>query len=353
MKPCLLYVGTEEGVFVFRWRGTDVAQLGRGLQGNAVRGIAVHPEDARSVYIACGLRGWGLHRSQDAGQSFESLGFMEQWVWDVVFHPNDHQTLYIGTEPPMLYVSHDSGRTFDALQGIDALPSRSHWHFFHPPFRDQPMKAGHVHGIALHPKRPERIFAGVEQGAVIFSEDGGQTWKEALVGHDVHRMAVDPADPDRIFAGTGAGLFVSEDGGKTWDPQPVLYGYVHAIRFDPRRPETVYAYTDGSHPLSKSTDAGRTWQTVGTELPPAGPADSLDLHPVDPAIVFYGGDTGPGQSRLFVSPDEGGTWRMLEAELPKVWRLRTGRLSDSDQGPPGSKIAHEGPTNLDVPPLQQ
>lgn len=320
MDACLLYLGTEDGVFAFRWTGEDLTQVGRGVQGNAVRGIAVHPDSPRIVYIACGLRGWGLYRSQDAGQSFESLGFTDKWVWDVVFDPSDPQTLYVGTEPPMLYVSHD-GRSFDPFPSIDELPSRPHWHFFHSPFRDQPMKAGHIHGIALHPKRPERIFAGVEQGAVIFSEDGGETWKETLVGHDVHRLAVDPADHNRIFAGTGAGLFISADAGKTWG-EAVQHGYIHSIRFDPRDPRHLYVYTDGIPPLARSKDGGHRWETVGKRLPAAGPADSLDLHPGNPEVLFYGGDVDRGRSHLFVSHDAGGTWRCLDPALPKIWRLR-------------------------------
>lgn len=64
MEPCLLYVGTEDGLSIFRFEGDEQLKLiGHGLTGNAVRAIAVHPRDPRIAYVACGLRGWGLHRS--------------------------------------------------------------------------------------------------------------------------------------------------------------------------------------------------------------------------------------------------------------------------------------------------
>lgn len=320
MQPCLLYVGTEDGVFVLEFAGGETGRLvGRGLEGNAVRGIAIHPNDPRVTYVACGLRGWGLHRTRDAGRSFERLGFADRWVWDVAFQPGDPRTLWVGTEPPMLYVTRDDGRTFRALEGIERLPSRARWKFFHPPFY-----AGHVHGVAIHPARPRRLFAGVEHGALIYTCDGGETWHETLVDHDLHRVAVDPADPDRVFAGAGEGLFISEDAGTAWTAPAALRGkYVHAVAFDPRAPERVYVYVDADGaPLYRSDDGGRTWRGIGIGLPAARPADTLALHPGDGRILFYAGDLGKGRSRVFVSPDAGETWRPLAPDLPKTWRLR-------------------------------
>ena len=240
-------------------------------------------------------------------------------MWDVVFHPGDPATLFVGTEPPMLYVSRDEGRTFQPFDGIEELPSRSRWTFFYDPFR-----AGHVHGIAVHPQRPGRIFAGVEHGALIYSHDAGRTWREGLVGYDLHRVAVDPADPDRVFAGAGEGLFVSADAGRTWEGIPALEGkYVHAIVFDPRDSRTVYVYVaaEGA-PLYKSIDGGGNWRQIGAGLPAARPADTTCLHPQDPSIVFYGRDTGENVSRIFVSRDAGETWRPLPGKFPKIWRMR-------------------------------
>ncbi|GBD40403.1 hypothetical protein HRbin38_00259 [bacterium HR38] len=77
--PCLLYVGTGDGMYVFHARGEELALVGRGIEGNAVRGIAVHPQDSKTAYAACGLRGWGLYRTVDAGQTWELLGFEDRW----------------------------------------------------------------------------------------------------------------------------------------------------------------------------------------------------------------------------------------------------------------------------------
>jgi hypothetical protein len=324
MDQFLLYVGTEDGIRSFALDSDcSLRQVGDGLHGNAVRAIAVHPDNPTMAYIACGLRGWGLYLTSDAGKTFASLGFTDRWVWDVALQPGDPQVIWIGTEPPMLYVSRDGGITFQAHETLEGLPNRNSWRFFHPPFY-----AGHIHGIAIHPDQPMRIFAGVEQGGLIYSHDGGQTWKEALQGKDLHRIGINHADPNHILAGAGEGLFVSRDAGLTWNPVDPLQGkYIHSVLCDPDHSHRWYVYADDADgPLYRSDDGGETWHQIGKGLPCAQPADNLVRHPKDPNVLIYAGDTGNRQSALFLSADAGEKWERILDGLPKVWRLRAASL---------------------------
>jgi photosystem II stability/assembly factor-like uncharacterized protein len=318
-RPSLLYVGTGDGIFVFRVSEAKLELVGRGIEGNAVRGIAVHPKDSKIAYVACGLRGWGLYKTEDAGRSWELLGFKDRWAWDVAIHPSDPKRLFVSTEPPMLYASHDEGRGFQPFEGIEKLPSRKDWKFFYEPFY-----AGHIHGIALHPKRPERIFAGVEHGALIYSYDNGKTWHEALVGHDLHRIALNPANPDHVLAGTGEGLFISDDAGRAWKAVPKLNDrYVHGIYFDPHNTQRIYIYVaEAGNPLYRSDDSGRSFAPLGKGLPEGGPTDSFSIHPDHAEVLFYGGEVGERRGQLFTSYDTGESWYPLGGELPKIWRVR-------------------------------
>ena len=327
-SDCRLYLGTGDGLRTARLTRDGAEVTARAVAGNAVRAIAVDPEDPDDAYVGCGLRGWGLYHTEDGGASVESLGFEDVWVWGVARDTADTDTVYVGTEPPMLHVSEDGGETFTALEGLDELPSRPDWTFFHDPFR-----AGHVHGIAIHPERPERILAGVEHGALVASDDGGETWTESLVGSDVHRVAVRPDDPDAVFAATGSGLYRSSDGGAEWAQVPDLRGlYLHAVVFDPRDPDRTYVYAaDDDCPVYRSDDGGDSWMPVGDGLPSASPADTLRLHPDDPETVVYAGDTGDDESHLFVSSDAGGTWERVETALPKVWRMEAVPVSRRDE----------------------
>jgi photosystem II stability/assembly factor-like uncharacterized protein len=320
MQPFIVLAGTADGLRVIHidsWGAASVVT--EGLHGNAVRGVAVDPSCDRTVYVACGLRGWGLHVTRDAGRTFESLGFEDEWVWDVVVDQNNSDRLLIGTEPPALYESVDGGATFTALAGIHDVESRERWTFFHAPFH-----AGHLHGIAITPERPERIIVGVEHGGLLVSKDHGASWQDVMPGADLHRVSIDPADPDRVYAGAGHGLFVSEDGGQTWSPVDGLRGrYVHGIQIDPRDSDRVYVYVDSSHcPIHRTLDGGDTWENVGAGLPASRPADPIRLHPDEPDILVYAGDSDNG-SYLYLSRDRGDRWERTDLELPKVWRMHT------------------------------
>jgi photosystem II stability/assembly factor-like uncharacterized protein len=319
---CRLYVGTGDGLRTARLADGELAVTDGTVEGNAVRAISVHPDDPDDVLVGCGLRGWGLYHTTDGGATATSLGFDDEWVWGLARHPRDPDTLYVGTEPPMVYRSTDGGGTFEPLEGVGDVPSRGEWTFFHEPFH-----AGHVHGFAVHPDRPERVVAGVEHGAVVATHDGGETWHESLVGSDVHRLAVHPSEPDRVYAATGSGLHRSDDGGRSWEQTDDLSGaYLHALVFHPEDHELVYAYAASEDsPVHLSDDGGETWQPVAEELPSARPADTLRLHPADPEIVLYAGDVDQDRSHLFVSADAGETWERLEPALPKTWRLEAAR----------------------------
>jgi len=316
-SSCRLYLGTENGMQTAVLGDGQAAVVAEGLPGQAVRAISPSPVTPGEAFVGCGVRGSGLYRTTDGGHTYTSLGFDDEWVWGLSRHPTDPERLYVGTEPPGLWVSTDSGSSFERVDGIETLPSRENWFFFHPPF-----EAGHVHGISIHPDRPEQVFAGVEHGAIIYSRDGGVTWAESLAAEDIHRVAIHPDDPDRVFVAAGSGLYRSVDAGETWEQVPALAGeYAHAIEFDPRSPERLYVYvaTDGA-PLYRSDDGGDSWVKVGDGLPDARAADTLRLLPGDPDAVVYAGETDDG-SRLFLSRDAGESWRRLALELPMVWRL--------------------------------
>lgn len=315
MDPCDLYLGTEDGLWTVRWNGEKFRVSDSALAGKTVRAIA--PVSDGSIYVGCGLGGRGLYRSDD-GSRFELIDFEEVWVWDVTPHPTDDR-LFVGTEPPMLYVSRD-GDGFDPFRSLDDLDSKPEWTFFHDPFG-----SGHVHGVGLHPDRPERIVAGVEHGALIYSTDGGRTWNERLRGYDVHRVVADPRDARRLFAAAGEGLLVSDDGCDTWSMvEPFQDKYTHGIEFDPHDPDRLFAYVNESpSPLFRSTDRGRTWEPIASGVPTARPSDNLALHPSERDVVFYVGDVSEAASRAFVSRDAGETWAQSSLELPKTLRAKT------------------------------
>lgn len=323
---CVLYLGTEDGILIY-FVDSDLSLklVGSGLQGNAVRAIAVHPDRSNEAFIGCGLRGWGLHRTDDYGASMRPVGFAEQWVWDVVHQPDNPDVIWLGTEPPMIYKSVDHANSFIAMDSVEQVPSRSRWKFFHPPFY-----GGHIHGIAFHPKRKGGVLAGVEQGALLYSFDSGESWHDALVGYDLHRIAHNPHDAEHVLAGAGEGLLLSRDGGVTWDMVSAMKGkYVHGIAFDRFQAGRVYIYADDGHcPLYRSDNGESHWHPIGSGLPAAKPSDNLSLHPRVQNVLFYAGDVSSRESVLYCSMNAGDTWTPISGSLPKVWRMKAASLAE-------------------------
>jgi len=77
-----------------------------------------------------------------------------------------------------------------------------------------------------------------------------------------------------------------------------------------RQGASVVAVVDRRPPLMVSGDAGTTWREAGGGLP-AGRA--VAISPDHPDLVLFA-----GVSRLFVSTDGGRFWRALATELPEI-----------------------------------
>lgn len=100
---------------------------------------------------------------------------------------------------------------------------------------------------------------------------------------------------------------VDEDG--ALDLRPVETGLPRVVWAD-RQGAVVVAVVDRRPPLLVSGDAGITWREAGGGLP-AGRA--VAISPEHPDVVLYA-----GESRLFVSTDGGRFWRALTTELPDI-----------------------------------
>jgi ligand-binding sensor domain-containing protein len=62
----------------------------------------------------------------------------------------------------------------------------------------------------------------------------------------------------------------------------------------------------------KSTDSGRTFQSISSNLPPA-PVNVIREDPRNPNVLYVGTDFG-----VFVSTNGGNSWEVLGANLPSV-----------------------------------
>jgi len=196
-------IGTRDGIY--RTATVPVEGAEQVLDSGDVPRVRTFPA-VDGVFAATKT---GLYRSMDEGQTWKDLGVPQEEVYSVVASP-DGERLYAGTHPAHLYVSTDSGETWDELEGFQELPSRDEWHT--PRHRNE----AHVRSLGVHPETPDRVVAGVEVGGVHVSDDQGETWTERRDGvqDDVHHVLVLGAD--EFVASCGDGLYRTRDTGQSW-----------------------------------------------------------------------------------------------------------------------------------------
>jgi hypothetical protein len=190
-----LLIGTPAGLY----RGTpEEAERTLGAAVNRVRtfdGVALAATDD------------GLYRSTD-GTSWDQVDIYGREVVSVLSVPGGDRT-YVGTMPAGIYYT-DNGERWRRCDALEDLPSRERWR------RRARRGDAQVRTLAAHPDTPERVFAGVESGGVLVSEDRGDTWRECSLGvhDDVHHLLA--VDADTYVAATGNGLYRTTDAGETW-----------------------------------------------------------------------------------------------------------------------------------------
>jgi photosystem II stability/assembly factor-like uncharacterized protein len=261
----------------------------------------------------------GVFRSKDLGGTWVQTnnGPSIRHIRWLAHRPGTPYAL-AGTEPAAVFVSDDDTRTWRACPEVAELRDQGRWYLPYSP------EAGCVRGFAFH---GARAYAAVEQGGLLRSDDGGETWRlvEGSTGDpraerppshihpDVHSVAVHPSSPDLVYAPTGGGLYRSKDGGKVWR---CLYRcYCRAVWVDPTNSaHVVLGPADGvdrNGRIEQTFDGGNTWRTASTGLDVPWPGHMVErFHRIgDELLVVL------SNGHLLIAPIETLAWQRI---LPQV-----------------------------------
>jgi len=355
-----LFVGTDKGLF----RVMSDAQRERWtLDGPHLRGYRVihtcrMPGVPGTIYAAAAHSVWGAHiyRSTNGGATWASLDSTPHHqparyasslkaIWFLAAAP-DGSRLYAGIDPPGLFVSHDQGESWVAMEGLNEHPTKPAW---------EPSKGIFaVHSVYIDPAQPLRMYAAISAGGAFRSGDGGTTWHAANTsvraenlpqdtphaGHNIHRLVMHPTVPDRLYRQCYNGTYRSDDGARTWseitDGLPSDFGYAIAVhRKDPdtvfQIPETGPEFrttVDGRLRVYRSRNAGADWESASSGLPQEHVyvtvlREAMDTDSRDPCGVYFGTSGG----HLFASNNSGDHWTRIADYLPRVLCVRA-QLND-------------------------
>lgn len=173
-------------------RGGTWEQISPGVEGPVdFHQMTVSPADPRTIYGAYGT----LQVSHDAGKSWAAVGELPDRLIDLAASAKDAGTLYAATEGG-LSLSRDGGVTWDlVLEGapvsmVEVAPNGRLYAFVLGrgllSSAEHPLDLQTVSGewgdqfllhLAFDPNDPARLFGATQEGVIVASGDGGQTWK--------------------------------------------------------------------------------------------------------------------------------------------------------------------------------
>jgi len=307
-----IVVGTSAGVF-----------LGSGKPADGLGEKIIHQvvQLDGSLFAAAGD---GVYRSRDSGASWSKAGVDAGEVWTVSVSPHASGTLYAGTQPAHLFKTEDEGESWVEVDAFLQAPGAERWCVPNNP------QGARALAFAFDPFEPKRLWAGVEVGGVVASEDGGAHWRANWVGPnaDVHLVVPHPTQKGVLFATTGygrnddnpmqpamAGPYRSDDAGATWrylgDGMAVHYTRPMCIDARPPHVLTVPGVPDvrssirnaggAQSVLYRSEDNGQTWRSLGDA---AHSPSAARLTAVSPDPEVKGG--------VLVGTETGEVWRVTE-----------------------------------------
>lgn len=207
---------------------------------------------------------------------------------------------------------------------------------------------GRIGEVVVHPTDRSTWFVVVHSSGVWKTTNAGTTWTpifDSEGSYSIGYLALDPSNPLTIWVGTGEnnsqrsigygdGVYKSTDGGRSWKNMGLkASNHIGKVVIDPRKTDVVYVAATGSlwssggdRGVYKTTDGGKTWALVLKPDNEWTGAQSLEIDPKNPDILYattyqrtrrqWGFiDGGPGSS-IYKSTDAGATWAKITKGLP-------------------------------------
>jgi photosystem II stability/assembly factor-like uncharacterized protein len=331
-SPKRLLLGTDGGVYKSVDRGGTWEHLNRFAAGQYYR-IAL---DDRQPYRICG----GLQDNVNwigPSRTFTKEGILNSdWTnlgggdgFYCVFDAEDDDVIYV--ESQQGYVHRIDVRTGQITNlrpepGEGEPAFRFHW--------NSPLVGSRHHKGTLY-LAGNRVFRLTGRGerwqAISPDLSTGDPVRTTATGSGaenygvVYTLAESPLQAGLLWAGTDDGkLWITRDDGGTWTdltaslPAAAKGQWLNRIEASAHDAQVAYLAVDAHRagnlaPLAFRTgDAGKTWQSIASNLPAEGPVKVVREDPRSPSVLYAGTEFS-----LFVSVDRGEGWTRL-GELPTV-----------------------------------
>ena len=269
---------------------------------------------AGDVHVYAGTAGHSAWFSDDLGVTWihpnsHSGMYLEARVWALSGHPKTPQSLYAGTDQGLFRWNEQSARWMTVSQ----VPSD-------------------VWAVVQDPRDPSIIYAGTRPAGVFRSTDDGQSWEELrapgvakfsdinMGPTRVTQLLFDPFVDDRLWATIEiGGIYRSDDRGSNWRQltDGLVSADIHGIAVTRTKSGARRILATTNRGLHISDDDGEHWRFSALDSPWQY-TRSVVTRPDNPSIVFLTNGNGPpgNDGRLLRSMDGGDSWEPLS--LPGV-----------------------------------
>jgi hypothetical protein len=363
------HVATRKGLFTLDRGAAGWSIVRASFLGDNCTLVMHDPRDG-SLLAALnhGHFGVKLHRSRDAAATWQEIatpkypekpadyvpkttpaeGAPADWSLKLVWAlapggAREPGVLWCGTLPGGLFRSEDGGESWELNRSLWDDPRREEW------FGGGADHPG-IHSICVDPRDSRHVVLGVSCGGVWSTRDGGGTWQPGGKGmraeympperqfdpniQDPHIVAQCRANPDVLWVQHHNGIFKSTDAAASWsemtDVKPSAFGF--AVAAHPHDPNTAWFVpatkdekrypADGRVVVNRTRDGGKTFETLTRGLPQQHAYDLVYRHALDVDEsgnrLAFGSTTGS----LWISEDDGDSWRPLSSNLPPIHAVR-------------------------------
>ncbi len=309
--------------------------------------LETHPTDSGVVFLG----GSRMYRSRDSGQSFSLMAYSVHVDWHALqFAPSDPSVI-VGGGDGGVHVSYDAGNSW-VSRNTNIVVAQ-----FYP-------------GLGVHPSIPDVLVGGLQDNSTLWAF-GSPYWSLAVSSGDGGAGGFNRTNPDvfwstsygvgSIFrmtrASVGFGLSIQGRGFSANDRKRFLPPFV----LDPNDGNTLYY---GTYRLWRSQSEGNagTWRTISGDLTKGtGAINTIEVAPGDSRVIWVGTNDGNvhrsidggltftlvsnglpnravtkvaadpldtrraivtlsgfGTPHVFVTTDQGATWRDISGSLPDL-----------------------------------
>ena len=215
-----------------------------------------------------------------------------RWNWDAPLEVSAHHPTRIYFAANKLFKSDDRGDTWEVIS--EDLSRQIDRNTLKVMGRVQSMNAvskngstspyGAIVAFSESPLNENLLYVGTDDGLVQITENGGKSWTK------IERF---PAVPERTYVNM---VLASQQ------DENVVYAAFNNHKFGDFKP---YVY--------KSTDKGKTWTSITSNLPERGSTYSIAEDHIDKDLLFVGTEFS-----CFFSNDGGRHWKKLAKGLPTI-----------------------------------